>query len=114
MSYFTVLKTNGKTEDLHKALSEKIKMRGAKPPFSWHLHQEKALQKKLYRAIHLARTNADYQLKYSSECRGNPERNVLHDCHPEAQKRIEHDHGIRVQMTTPPTVDRPKRLNRSV
>ncbi len=87
---------------------------GQKTPFSWLKHQQKALDKALYRSIHLARCNPDYQLKYSSECRDNPERKVLHSCHPEAQKRIEHDHSVRLHMVTPPKVERPQRLNRSV
>ncbi len=83
-------------------------------PFSWIKHQKKSLDKALYRSIHLARCNPDYQLKFPSECRDNPSRHVLHKCHPEAEKRIMHDHSVRLHMVTPPIVKRPERLNRSV
>ncbi len=78
----------------------------------WQIHCEKALKKKLYRAIHLARTNPDYQIKHPSECRENPENKVLLCCHPEAEKRILKEHETTLRLAVMPTVDRPARLNR--
>ncbi len=54
--------------------------------FTWPKQCEKALKKKLQRAISLARTNPDYRIKHPNECRDNPECKVLSECHPEAKK----------------------------
>lgn len=81
-------------------------------PFSWRNHQDKALQKKLDRSIHLARTNPDYQIKYPSEARDNPDRLLLSEPHVEAVKRITHDHLVRIKHITTPAVERPQRLNK--
>ncbi len=80
--------------------------------FTWEKMQHRAYQKKLYRAIHEARTNPDYQLAHPSECRTNPESKVLSHCHPEAEKRIKRQHSITIRKATVPTVIRPPRLNR--
>ncbi len=50
--------------------------------------KQKALAKQLDRAIHLARTNIDYQVAHPNECRDNPDHKILAKCHPEAEKRI--------------------------
>ncbi len=81
--------------------------------FTWEKQCEKAYQHQLERAIHLARTNPDYQIKYPNECRENPERKLLKCCHPEAQKRILEKHEKILALAIVPIVDRPKRLNRS-
>ncbi len=81
--------------------------------FNWEKATKRALEKKLYRAIHLARTNLDYQITYPSECRENSEKKILSCCHPEAKKRITHDHLKILQLSVVPAVDRPKRMNRN-
>ncbi len=80
--------------------------------FTWAKQCEKALQHKETRAIHLARTNPDYQMKYPNECRDNPEKKVLTCCHPEATKRILEEHEKILRLSIVPDVERPKRLNR--
>jgi len=80
--------------------------------FNWHKATHRALEKQLYRAIHLARTNIDYQIKYPNECRDNPTGKKLEHCHPEAQKRILKEHEKILMLAIVPDVDRPKRLNR--
>ncbi len=81
--------------------------------FNWEKATKRALAKKLERAIHLARCNPDYQVKYPSECRENPDKKILSCCHPEAKKRITHDHLKILKLSLVPVVERPKRLNRS-
>ncbi len=81
---------------------------------SWDYSIEKALNKKLYRTIHLCRTNPDYRLKYPSEARLDPELKNITKVNIEARKRVIHEHGQAVKMSMAPRVIRPKRLNRSV
>ncbi len=93
----------------HTGTSEGImKSRG----FTWKKQCLKALEKKKYRAIHLARSNPDYQIKYPNECRENPDRKVLLCCHPEAEKRILEEHEKILSLSIVPSVERPERLNR--
>ncbi len=73
---------------------------------------ERALKKQLYRAIHLCRTNPDYQLKYPQEVKQNPSKKLLRVPTQEAVKRINHEYEVRVRNNIVPTVERPKRLNR--
>ncbi len=61
----------------------------------------------------MSRTNPDYRLKFPAEVAKNPTRKVLLDASPEAKKRILHEHEVRVRNNIMPTVERPKRLNRS-
>ncbi len=49
----------------------------------------------------------------TQECRDNPENKLLTTCHPEAIKRIEHDFNTAMQKVEVPTVERPKRTNRT-
>ncbi len=81
--------------------------------FNWKKACSRALQKKLERAIHLARTNPDYQIKYPNECRDNPSKKILSCCHPEAKLRILEEHEKILTLAVVPVVDRPKRLNRN-
>ncbi len=81
---------------------------------SWHHSLHKALDHKLYRAIHLARTNQDYRLKYPAEVRANPQGLVLTECHKEAAIRIQKVHDLLCKRTFVDPVDRPKRWNRQV
>ncbi len=81
--------------------------------FNWAKACAKALEKQKYRAIHLARTNPDYQLKYPVELRDNPEGKVLLCCHKEAEKRLLEEHEKILKLSVVPTVDRPQRLNRT-
>ncbi len=83
-------------------------------PFSWKQHQDKALKKKLYRSIHLARTNPDYQIKYPNELRDNPNNEVKSKPHKEAEIRIIADHTKMLKRNTLPLVVRPRRLSRNV
>ncbi len=80
---------------------------------SWHHCCKRALEHKLTRAIHLARTNIDYQTKYPNETRDNPEKKVLNHCHIEAKKRIIIEYEKILTNAQIPLVDRPKRLNRN-
>ncbi len=80
--------------------------------FNWKLQCEKAYKHQLYRAIHLARTNPDYQIKHPNECRENPDKKILTKCHPEAESRILKDHEKILKTSIVPIVDRPKRLSR--
>ncbi len=80
--------------------------------FNWPDQCQKALEKQLYRAIHLARTNIDYKITHPSECRTNPENKILTECHPEAKKRILDCHEKTLRKAIIPIVDRPKRMNR--
>ncbi len=90
---------------------ESIPALGENPSF-WHKVQHKALQKSLYRAIHLARCNPDYRLKYPNEARDNPKNEVKKECHKEAQIRILKDHEMKCRRAHVPPVQRPKRMNR--
>lgn len=83
-----------------------------KVPFSWSNQIEKTLLKKLDRQRHLERINPDTQRKYPNECRDNPKRELKLKCHPEAEKRIKHDHVKLVQASRVPPVQRPARPNR--
>ncbi len=80
--------------------------------FNWPKAISKALEKKKYRSIQLARINKDYQIKYPNECRDNPDGKIVIHCHPEAEKRILKEHEKMLRLAIVPTVDRPKRLNR--
>ncbi len=80
--------------------------------FSWPKQTQKALLHQLQRSIDLARTNPDYQIKHPNECRNNPDRKVLKECHPDARKRICEEHEKILSLATVPDVDRPQRLNR--
>ncbi len=79
---------------------------------SWRHCIERALDKQLYRSIHLCRTNSDYRLRFPNEVRENPEGKVLSSINKEARKRILHEHEVRVRNNIVPIVDRPKRFNR--
>ncbi len=78
----------------------------------WDKQRKKALDKLLYRSIHLCRSNIDYQIKHPNETRANPENKILIQCHPEAKIRITKEFLKRMKMNTVPKVDRPHRLNR--
>ncbi len=80
--------------------------------FNWHKATERAIQHQYYRAIHLARTNPDYQVDFPNECRDNPEKKVLNHCHIEAKKRLDHRHEQILRNAMVPVVERPERLNR--
>ncbi len=84
---------------------------GVTKGFNWKKACARALEKQLYRSIHLSRTNQDYQIKFPNECRDNP--NGLSKCHPEAQKRLLKEHEKILRLSIMPTVIRPKRLNRN-
>ncbi len=86
----------------------RLKQRG----FNWKKATERALNHQLVRAIHLARCNPDYQIKYPSEVRENPESLLLPCCSKEAEKRIIADHEKILKNSLVPTVDRPKRLSK--
>lgn len=79
---------------------------------SWTHCIERALDKQLYRAIHLCRTSADYKLKYPTEVAQNPSGKILLKCTKEAEKRIRHEHEVRIRNNLVPIVERPKRFNR--
>jgi len=66
----------------------------------------------LYRAIHLARNNVDYRIKYPNEARDNPNSEIRKECHKEAHIRILKDHKHMLEHNITPTVDRPHRFNR--
>ncbi len=93
---------------LHEGGAVKHFQRG----FNWKKACQRSLEKQLYRAIHLARTNIDYQIKYPNECRDNPTSKILIHCHPEAQKRILEEHEKILTLSIVPPVIRPERLNR--
>ncbi len=86
----------------------RLKQRG----FNWKKATDRALKHQLERAIHLARCNIDYQVKYPNECRQNAENRVLFECHVEAHKRILECHEKILKNSLVPTVDRPKRLSK--
>ncbi len=79
---------------------------------SWTHCIERALKKQLYRSIHLCRTNPDYRLKFPNEVRANAKGEVLKTPNKEAEKRILHEHEVRIRNNQVPAVERPKRLNR--
>ncbi len=79
---------------------------------SWKHCIERALKHQMYRSIHLSRTNPDYKLKYPAEVAKNPERKLLLSPNKEAEKRILHEHEVRIRNNIVPAVERPKRLNR--
>ncbi len=81
---------------------------------NWKYSQKKALEKALYRNIHIARTSPDYKLKHAAEVRINPKGLILSLPHPEARKRIEHDYAVRIRNSFQPSVQRPARLNKIV
>ncbi len=78
----------------------------------WHKYEHKHLQKMLYRAIHLARNNPDYRLKYPNEARDNPKLEVRKTCHKEAEARILKDHMHMLEKAKVPTTATPARFNR--
>ncbi len=86
----------------------RLKQRG----FNWKKATTRALQHQLTRAIHLARCNPDYQIKYPNECRDNPESKILAECHVDAQKRIIDSHEKILKNSVVPVVDRPKRFSK--
>ncbi len=65
----------------------------------------RALLHQLERAIHLARCNPDYQIKYPNEVRENPEKKVLLCCHVEANKRILEAHEKILKNSLVPVVE---------
>ncbi len=77
--------------------------------FNWKMATKRALDHQLYRSTKLRNTNIDYQIKYPHECRGDLPNNK---CHPEAEKRILHDHKKILEKAQVPIVERPKRMNR--
>ncbi len=79
---------------------------------NWKYSQDKALEKALYRNIHIARTSPDYAIKHPAEVKVNSKHLVLKEVHPEAKKRIEHEFSIRIRNAFQPTVKRPARLNK--
>ncbi len=78
----------------------------------WEHRKAEAIKTQLRRAINLARTNPDYQMKHPNECRDNPSHKILTQCHPEAKKRIIQEMTKKHHNAEMPTVERPKRLNR--
>ncbi len=78
----------------------------------WAKQNTKALAKAKYRATRQSITNIDYQIKYPNECRNNPD-NRKGVCHPDAIKRITHEHEKRIQTVQVPKVIRPARTNRN-
>ncbi len=76
--------------------------------FNWKMASMRALEHQLYRSTKLRNTNSDYRIKYPHECKGN----LGNECHPEAEKRILHDHKKILEKALVPKVDRPKRMNR--
>ncbi len=78
----------------------------------WKYSQRKALEKRLYRNIHIARTSPDYQITYPAEVKVNPKKLVLKAPHPDAKKRIEHDFMVRIRNSFQPKVERPERFNK--
>ncbi len=81
---------------------------------SWAYSIDRALEKKLYRTIHLCRTNPDYRLKYPAETKLDTNRQNTMKINTEARKRVEHEHILMLKRNIVPNVIRPKRLNRSV
>ncbi len=86
----------------------RLKQRG----FNWKKATDRALAHQYVRAIHLARCNPDYQIKYPNECRENSESKILAECHVDAQKRILNEHEKILKNSLVPTVERPKRLSK--
>ncbi len=80
--------------------------------FTWKKACQRALDKKRYRAIQLARCNPDYKILHPNECRDNPENKILTHCHPEAEKRILEEHEKMLKLAIVPPVERPQRLNK--
>ncbi len=80
--------------------------------FTWKKACQRALDKKRYRAIQLARCNPDYKIAHPNECRDNPENKILLHCHPEAEKRIIEEHEKMLKLAIVPPVERPQRLNK--
>ncbi len=79
---------------------------------SWRHCIERALDKQLYRSIHLCRTNPDYKLRFPNEVKLNPTGKLLLSPNQEARKRILHEHEVRIRNNIVPKIDRPKRFNR--
>ncbi len=78
----------------------------------WHKYEHKHLEKMLYRAIHLARNNPNYRLKYPNEARDNPKQEVRKTCHKEAEIRILKEHTQCLDKAKVPVPVRPARFNR--
>ncbi len=72
----------------------------------------RALKHQLVRSTQLRRINLDYQIKYPNECRDTTLQTSK--CHPEAEKRIMHDHKKILEKALIPVVERPKRMNRLI
>ncbi len=85
---------------------------GHHTPFSWTKAIDRHYETELIRAIHEARTNPDYQIAHPNECKNNPDRKILKECHPDAILRIKHECEVRRRNVLPPNVERPARLNR--
>ncbi len=81
---------------------------------SWVHCKERALKHQLTRAIHLARCNPDYQLKFPNESKDNPKKETRRECHKEASIRILQEHKRWLNFTGTPKVKRPSRWNRNV
>jgi len=96
-------------EKVTKFRATRLKEQG----FTWHKEQSHALEKLLFNTI-LLRANPDYQIKYPNECRNLSSCDTKTHVHPDAKKRITHDFQKKIKQITPPTIDRPVRLNRSV
>ncbi len=79
---------------------------------SWHHSLHKAKEKKIYRSVILAKTNDDYRMKYPSEAK-DCIKTTFKQPHPEAIKRIEHDHDLMCQLRLVPAVERPHRWSRN-
>ncbi len=81
----------------------------------WEIECKNALEKQLYRSIHLARTNPDYQIAHPTETKfqlSKAESGNCHECQPDAVKRITEAVTKKQQFYIMPAVERPKRLNR--
>jgi len=98
----------------HEKVTKLRAQRNIEAGFTWVKQQSKALHHELYRSTILRLTNTDYQIQYPNECRNLQSCDIVTHVHPEALKRITHDHLKRIKMITPPTVQRPVRLNRTV
>jgi len=96
----------------HKEHDTKPVPRENNPLTFWHKYEHKHLEKMLYRAIHLARNNPDYRLKYPNEARDNPKQEIRKECHKEAAIRILADHKHQLERAQVPNTIRPQRLNR--
>ncbi len=97
----------------HEKVTELRAKRNFEAGFTWVKAQQKALDKKLYRSTVLRNHNKDYQIQFPNECRNLQSCDHKTHVHPDAKKRITHEHKARILMVTPPKVIRPERWNRS-